>query len=328
MEVKGGSARSGEMSASSNALSVRGRQEGLPDVHADHPAVVVELRQAAAPVGAHGNVRRRCRRSEVAAERGCCVDGPVAVCDRERRDIDDGARAREFECFLEQRLAPIDVRRIENASRQFRLAQNLAYRRESARAVADVQVQDAGLARDQPGDVRIARDAQQLVESRLAGAMVADRQFADADDGFHEHDVVAHAAGQRHGRHMVAAGMAKGTDALLAQRTGLCDQRARVARCVVGAEHADDTRDAGAREARYEYRRHPARKTRFSAATGDVRVSVDQAGHEPAAAEIDEFQSGRTHVVRIVDHPEYAAGTDEYMAQAEVVRRVHVGVGE
>jgi hypothetical protein len=44
-----------------------------------------------------------------------------------------------------------------------------------------VQVHDAGLAAHQSADMRFGGDAQQFIEGRLAAAMVADRQFADAE---------------------------------------------------------------------------------------------------------------------------------------------------
>ena len=48
--------------------------------------------------------------------------------------------------------------------------------------VAEMQVQDAGFPGHDAGHVRLARDPEQLLERRLAGPVIADRQFADADD--------------------------------------------------------------------------------------------------------------------------------------------------
>ena len=76
---------------------------------------------------------------------------------------------------------------------------------ETARSVAQVQVQDAGLARHEAGDVAFGCDSQQLVERRLARAVVADRDFADADQRLDEDEVAAHAAGQRRGRNVISA---------------------------------------------------------------------------------------------------------------------------
>ena len=63
--------------------------------------------------------------------------------------------------------------------------------------IAEVQVDDAGLACHQPGHVRLGCQPQHVVQRGLAGTVVADRHFAHADQRIAEHDVAAHAAGQR-----------------------------------------------------------------------------------------------------------------------------------
>ena len=64
--------------------------------------------------------------------------------------------------------------------------------------------------------------------------------FADADQRIDEDDVAAHAAGQRGRRHVVAAAVAPGGQALLAQRVASCATSSRgAARDIVGAEQAD-----------------------------------------------------------------------------------------
>ena len=80
--------------------------------------------------------------------------------------------------------------------------------------VAHVQVHDAGLSGHEPADVRVAGDPEQLVERRLAGAVVADRQLADAEDEIDEHEVAADAAGDRGRREVIAAGVALGAEPL------------------------------------------------------------------------------------------------------------------
>ena len=84
--------------------------------------------------------------------------------------------------FVEQRPAAVHVGRVEDPGRELAPVERLAHQLEAARPVAHVQVHDAGLAAHQPADVRLGRDAQQLVQRRLARAMVADRHLADADD--------------------------------------------------------------------------------------------------------------------------------------------------
>jgi hypothetical protein len=73
--------------------------------------------------------------------------------------------------------------RLEHPRRQFAGIQRPAHQVEAAHAVAQVQVDDAGLAAHQAGHMRLGGEPQQFVEGRLAGTVVADRQFADADQG-------------------------------------------------------------------------------------------------------------------------------------------------
>ena len=58
------------------------------------------------------------------------------------------------------------------------------------------------------------------------------------------HDVAAHAAGDGHGRKVIAAGVAPGREPLLDQPARGRDQLGGGAGDVVGAEHADDRGDA------------------------------------------------------------------------------------
>ena len=81
-------------------------------------------------------------------------------------------------------------------------------------AVAHVQVHDAGLSGHEPADVRVARHPEQLVQRRLAGAVVADRQLAHAEDEIDQDDVAADAAGDRRRREVIAAGVAVGAESL------------------------------------------------------------------------------------------------------------------
>ena len=143
--------------------------------------------------------------------------GIFAILDRERRDVDVAAVAGEEQRFLEQGAPAIDVGRIEHARRQLAPGQRAPHEIETARTVAEMQMDDAGLAAHQAADMRLGGDAQQFVEGRLAAAVVADGQFADADQRIDEGDVAAHAAGQRGRRHMVATAIAPGAEALLAQ---------------------------------------------------------------------------------------------------------------
>ena len=227
---------------------------------------------------------------------------------------------RQFERFREQRAASVHVGRVEHSRRQLALLQCFAHQLEAARAVAQVQMQDAGLAGHHAGDMAFGCDPQQLIERRLARAMVADRDFADADQRFDEHEVAAHAAGQRRGRHVIATGVSVSVEPFLAQRINRRQQFTGAARDVVGAEQSDDGRDAGRREARQRQRRDASAKSGFAAAAGDVHVPVDEPGNRAASGRIDRAadcaQCGR-QFERILADPENAPAADEQVLSPE-----------
>ena len=109
--------------------------------------------------------------------------------------------------------------------------------------IAEMQMQDAGLAGHHASDMALGGDSQQFVQRGLARAMIADRDFADADQRLDEHQVAAHAAGQRRGRHVIAAGVSVSIEPFFAQRIDRREQFTRTARDIVGTEKADDRRD-------------------------------------------------------------------------------------
>ena len=101
-----------------------------------------------------------------------------------------------------------------------------------------------------PGDVALGRDSQQLVERRLARAMIADRHFTDADQRLDEDEIAAHAARERCGRNVIAARVSVSVESFFAQCIERRKQFARTACDVVGAEQPDHRGDARRREAR------------------------------------------------------------------------------
>ena len=139
---------------------------------------------------------------------------------------------------------------------------------------------DAGLAGDHDRPRVLAGDAQQLVERGLAGAVIAERDLTDADHRIDVHDVASHAAGQCYRRHVIAAGVAIGVEALFAQAAGFGQQRFCIAGNIVRAEQSDDSRDAAAGKSRQPDRRNPARETGLTTAAGHMRMTVDQPGYQ------------------------------------------------
>ena len=86
---------------------------------------------------------------------------------------------------------------LKTAGRELGVVERLADQGQAPPAVAHVQVHDPRLAAHQPAHVRVARDPEQLVERRLAGAVVADRQLAHAEHQIDEHNVPPHARRSR-----------------------------------------------------------------------------------------------------------------------------------
>src|SRR6476646_4543554 len=115
--------------------------------------VGIEARQATARVRTDRDPLGRCAAREIALERLGSRIRVFVLGDRERRDVDGGTLSREVERFGEQRTTPVDVRRVEYPRRDFALLQRLANQLETACAVAEMQVQDPGLAGHHAGDV-------------------------------------------------------------------------------------------------------------------------------------------------------------------------------
>ncbi len=236
---------------------------------------------------------------------------------------------RQIQRLGKQRAASIHVSGIEDARRQFARPQSLSHQFETACAVAEVKMQDAGLAGHNAGDVTLGGDAQQLIQCRLARTMVADRDFADADQCFDEDQVAPHAAGQRRRRHVIAARVAVSVQSFFAQRIERRKQLARAARDVVRAEQAHDRRDADRRETRERHSRHASSKARFTAAAGDVHVAVDEPRNRAAAGCVDDAgdrAQRNGQIERFLADPENPTAADEQMADAERLRCVEVRV--
>ena len=78
---------------------------GAADVHVTDAPVGVEARQAAAAIRADRDALRRGACREVSRSPSAAGVRVFAVGDRERRDVDDAARARQLDRLVEQRLA-------------------------------------------------------------------------------------------------------------------------------------------------------------------------------------------------------------------------------
>ena len=132
------------------------------------------------------------------------------------------------------------MRRVENTRGEFALLERFAKKLQSTFAITDMQVKNAGFARDHTANMRVARESQNFIKCRLARTVIADGDFADTNNRIDEYDVVANAAGQRRWGDVLTTRMTPGTHAFLAQGICLRHYRARVASRVVGPQQANN----------------------------------------------------------------------------------------
>ena len=71
---------------------------------------------------------------------------------------------------------------------------------QTARAIADVQMQNAGLAAHHPAHVSLRRQPQQLVNRWLTRPVITDRDFTHANNAIDMRDIAADRSSQRAGR--------------------------------------------------------------------------------------------------------------------------------
>ncbi len=188
---------------------------GLAHIERHHPSGGIEGGEAPAAVGADRHPLGRQSHLMVADQRFGRRPGIFAFLHRERRDVDGTAPPGQCRGLLEQRLGPVDMGRIEDRGRQLGSLQRLSYQLQPAPAAPHVEVHDAGLGRHESAHMGVARHPQQLIQRRLAGAVVADGELAYADDQIDQDDIAPHAAGDRRRREMVPSGVAPGAQSLL-----------------------------------------------------------------------------------------------------------------
>ena len=150
--------------------------------------------------------------------------------------------------------------------------------------------------------------------------MIADCYFANTNDRIKMHNIVPHAANQRHRRQVITAGMAPGTHALLAKCASLCQQGPRIAGRIISTQNANNTGYAGSRESTQRYRWNSTGKARFSAAPCHVGVAVNKARHDAAPAQVIARDSCQAKVRFGLADPEDSTGADQNVANADVVR--------
>lgn len=117
--------------------------------------------------------------------------------------------------------------------------------------------------------------------------MITDGDFANADNGIDENNIVTNTAGQRHRRNMITTGMTKGAESFLAQATCLRDQRACIAGYVIRTQQPDNSSDTGTSELAERHWRYPALESGFSTPTGHVRMPVYEARQQASSKQVD-----------------------------------------
>jgi hypothetical protein len=134
------------------------------DLHLGHPAIRVEHGEAAAPVRTDRDPVGRQPGIEIPEQRVFGRPGVLSGRDRKRGHIDRDSAIRERHRLLEEPLAPVDMRGVEDAGRNLARLQRLPHEVQPAGPVAEMQVGDAALARHQPCHVRLAGETKELVQ--------------------------------------------------------------------------------------------------------------------------------------------------------------------
>ena len=156
-----------------------------------------------------------------------------------------------------------------------------------------MKVQDTRFFTQQAGHVHFRRQTRQLVEGRLAGPMVADGQFAQANHTIDVHDIAAYRAGQRRWRDMVTAGPAPGRQPFFPQSPGTGNEACRGSCFIIRSKQTDDRGYAGRREMGKWDRRGLGGKTVFTTAAGDMDMAVNQARGLPLRLPCPQFPPAR-----------------------------------
>jgi hypothetical protein len=117
------------------------------------------------------------------------------------------------------------------------------------------------------------------------------------------------------------------TDTLLPQRARLGQQRSRVPGRVVGAEHADNTGDAGPSELTEWHWRHPRLEAGLPATPGNMRMPVNEAGYQALPSKI-EF-SGECHrqLGLVATDGNNPAAANQHMTKTQILGREDLGIG-
>ena len=269
-------------------------------------------------VGAHRHVVKRHARVEHGLDaRGRSAHGAGAA----RRDVDVAARETELDRPLKDVGVARAVRRTDVLNGHAAL-DAVKEHVEGADDVAEVNVQNAELARDHRAHADLREKTHDFVFGREARAVVAHGDL-DAEDFGDEIEVVAHAARERGRGIGVVARVHPGGDAFGLQSADLAEKiRDRAARAV-GARDAYDARGAAGDEFGENEFGRAGLGAAFAAASGHVNVLVDEARRHDEALGVDRFEVGELGGEVLADRHDLVVHGED-VDDAEVFRRKDV----
>jgi hypothetical protein len=147
-----------------------------------------------------------------------------------------------------ERLASVDVCRVEPLGLDLKVFDDLSQWRESRALLANMKVRDARFPREQAADVRVANELRQLLTRLIEPALVGDRDLARAHHLVDEQHVLANGVHDRRWRDVVPAGPHSSGQALARQHLHPCEQPGNGRQRGVDAQRSDTGGDTGAHD--------------------------------------------------------------------------------
>jgi len=208
----------GQRTAVVQQIPQRPDQAGWPaDIHVQHLSLIVKYRQATTTIGTDCHPVRG--GTGIQEFRQCDVSRPCILVfrDGKSRYVDRATGPRQLNGLIEQRSPAIDMGGIKYTCRQLAFGKRAHDQVHSALPATEVQMKYPGFPRNHACDVRIAGNAQEFIEGRLARPVITDCQLAYTDYRIEKHDVIANTASECDWRYVVATRMAPGTEAFFTQ---------------------------------------------------------------------------------------------------------------
>ena len=122
--------------------------------------------------------------------------------------------------------------------------------------------------------------------------------------------------------------MAPGPDTFFPQGPRLGQQRSRVARRVVGAQHAHHARYASGRKMSQGYRWYAGFEAGFASAAGHMRMTIDKSRNQYGPFQVIFRRTCCGKLVHLVADTKDPATADQDMTNSEVFRCEDSGIGE